>query len=123
MMKGQCLCAAVKFTVDTEPQGVSICHCSQCRKQSGHVWASSYAPLSAVEITGPVKWYAASPSAKRGFCPTCGAFLFWKAHAEDSISFSIGALDMPTGQKLKKHIFVADKGDYYEINDGLPQHK
>jgi hypothetical protein len=28
---------------------------------------------------------------------------------------------MPTGSHVAKHIFVADKGDYYEIRDELPQ--
>lgn len=121
MTKGQCLCGAVTFTVNATPEGASICHCSQCRKQSGHLWASSNAPKTAVEITGPVTWYASSPLAERGFCPKCGSFLFWHAHAEETISFALGALDAPTGLKLKKHIFVADKGDYYDITDGLPQ--
>jgi len=30
-------------------------------------------------------------------------------------------LDLPTGLGVSKHIFVKDKGDYYEITDGLPQ--
>ena len=33
----------------------------------------------------------------------------------------MGAFDKPTGTQLGKHIFVGDKGDYYEIADGLPQ--
>jgi len=33
----------------------------------------------------------------------------------------MGAFEGPTRTKLSKHIFVADKGDYYEIADGLPQ--
>jgi hypothetical protein len=28
---------------------------------------------------------------------------------------------MPTGLEVAKHIFVNDKGDYYEITDGAPQ--
>ena len=35
--------------------------------------------------------------------------------------FAMGAFDSPTGTTIAKHIFVADKGDYYEIKDGLPQ--
>jgi hypothetical protein len=35
----------------------------------------------------------------------------------------MGAFDTPTDTKLKMHIFAADKGDYYEITDGLPQHQ
>lgn len=37
------------------------------------------------------------------------------------MSFSLGSLDAPTGVTLEKHIFVADKGDYYLITDDLPQ--
>jgi hypothetical protein len=32
-----------------------------------------------------------------------------------------GTVDPPTRLKLKQHIFVADKSDYYEIADGVPQ--
>ena len=64
----------------------------------------------------------ASDIAKRGFCPTCGCFLFWKHNDEDKMSFSLGMIDGPTSLRLQRHIFVADKGDYYDIADGLPQH-
>ena len=37
------------------------------------------------------------------------------------MSFSLGVIDGPTGFELQKHIFVADKGDYYKIADNLPQ--
>ena len=123
MLKGSCLCKDVRFAVEGRLGRATACHCGQCRKQSGHHWASSSAAEHDVTITGPVKWYAASQAAKRGFCPKCGSFLFWKAHDEDTISFALGALDEPTGIRLESHIFVADKGDYYEIADGLPQHE
>ena len=74
-----------------------------------------------ITVNGKVTWYEASPMAKRGFCATCGSFLFWKAHDESTISFALGAIDGPTGLALEKHIFTADKGDYYEITDDLPQ--
>lgn len=35
----------------------------------------------------------------------------------------MGAFDGPTNTKLAKHIFVANKGDYYDIADGLPQNQ
>lgn len=120
-LHGRCLCGAITFRVTADPQGASACHCGQCRRQSGHVWASASVPVAALEIQGEPRWYGASPEARRGFCPTCGSFLFWKAHDEDRISFALGALDAPTGLKLEKHIFVADRGDYYDIADGVPQ--
>lgn len=120
-MKGSCLCGAVTFTAPDDPKGASVCHCTLCRKQSGHTWSSAYAAEAEIRITGEVRWFAASPTAKRGFCPICGSFLFWKRHDEDTLSFSLGAIDGPTGLKLEKHIFTRSKGDYYDIADGVPQ--
>ena len=120
-MKGNCLCGSVSFEVTEVSRGASVCHCTQCRRQSGHLWSSAQVSTDGLKISGPVQWYEASANAKRGFCSTCGSFLFWKAHNEDAISFSLGALESPTGLRLEKHIFTASKGDYYDITDGVPQ--
>lgn len=37
------------------------------------------------------------------------------------MAVAMGALDGQTNVRLAKHIFVADKADYYPISDGLPQ--
>lgn len=122
-LTGRCLCGAVTYRVAGPVRGASACHCGQCRRQSGHVWASAIAARTDVQITGDsLRWFAASPEAKRGFCGTCGSFLFWSHNEEPTMSFSLGSLDRPTGLRLTKHIHVADQGDYYEIADGLPQH-
>jgi len=34
-----------------------------------------------------------------------------------------GTLDGETNLKTGMHIFVADKGDYYDISDELPQYQ
>ncbi|MEO1536974.1 MAG: GFA family protein [Pseudomonadota bacterium] len=120
-MKGSCLCGAVTFEVKGAAAGFSCCHCGQCRKQSGHVWASAYMEDGTIEIRGELRWYRSSEAASRGFCPTCGSFLFWKKDKYDTPSFSLGAIDGPTGVRLAKHIFTADKGDYYDIADCVPQ--
>ena len=122
MLRGSCLCGDVRFVVHGTPKGASMCHCPQCRKQSGGIWSSAFVPETELEISGDVQWYAASDTAKRGSCPGCASFLFWKANDEDTISFALGAIDGPTGVTLEKHIFVAGKGDYYEIADGVVQH-
>ena len=58
MLTGSCNCRAVTFTVKGGGDSVTACHCGQCRKQSGHHWASGYAPRAAFEIAGEVRWYA-----------------------------------------------------------------
>jgi hypothetical protein len=121
MLKGSCLCGAITFTANGPARDPGACHCSQCRKQSGHYWASVSVPMQGFTLNGVPRWYQASAAAERGFCPTCGSFLFWKGHDEDEIGVSLGALDGPTGLRLERHIFTADKGDYYDITDNVRQ--
>jgi len=128
-LTGQCLCGAVAFSFEnSDLDHPSACHCSQCRRWSGHVWATVNAPFDAVRFTkgqDVVTWFRASEYARRGFCSKCGSSLFWNADGlekhKDRIAIALGALDAPTGLGLEEHIYVADKGDYYEIADGLPQ--
>lgn len=123
MATGSCLCRAVTFTVSVPLPAPDACHCSQCRRQSGHYWASTDVPRTAVTIEGEANltWYRASKRVRRGFCATCGAFLFWEPIEGQQIAIAMGAFDGPTGTHLAKHIFTADRGDYYDIADGLPQ--
>jgi len=123
MHKGSCLCGAVTFEVTADLAPPDACHCSQCRKQSGHFWVSTEVPRQALTLHGAeqLTWFSASEKARRGFCATCGSFLFWDPIGKDKIGIAMGAFDAPTGTQLALHIFVADKGDYYDIADGLPQ--
>jgi hypothetical protein len=123
MHKGSCLCGAVNFEITGELHPPDACHCSMCRKQSGHYWASTDIPRAALTIHGAehVTWFRSSAKVRRGFCSTCGSFLFWDPIERDSIAVAMGAFDEPTGIRLGMHIHVAGKGDYYEIADGLPQ--
>jgi hypothetical protein len=123
MKKGSCLCGGVSFVVTGDLAAPDACHCVQCRKQSGHYFASTNVPRSAIVITGEenLTWYPSSEKVRRGFCSTCGAALFWDPPARDWIGVAMGAFDTPTSTHLEKHIFVGEKGDYYEIADDVPQ--
>ena len=125
MNKGSCLCGAVRFEVTGILDPPDACHCSQCRKQSGHFWASTEIARSALTIYGVenLSWFRSSEKVQRGFCSTCGSSLFWDPIEKDTIAIAMGAFERPTGTRLRMHIYVADKGDYYEINDGLPQNQ
>ena len=114
-MKGSCLCGGVEFEVDAPLRPVILCHCTQCRKQSGHVWAASAVAVSGLRLlrSGTLAWYAASDAARRGFCSDCGAFLFWQATGGDQISFAAGAMDGPTGLSVAEEWYLEDAGDYY----------
>jgi hypothetical protein len=123
MHTGSCLCGAIRFEVAGDLHPPDACHCSLCRRQSGHFWASTNVPRAALTVRGAetVTWYRSSEHVRRGFCATCGSFLFWDPIRLDVIAVAMGAFDAPSATRLEKHIFVADKGDYYDITDGLPQ--
>lgn len=126
MHKGSCLCGAVTFEVDGTIPSADGCHCAQCRKWSGHFFASADVPRAALTVQGSdhVSWFASSEKVRRGFCSTCGSSLFFDPVDQvknDWIAVAMGAFESPTATELAVHIFVADKGDYYKIADGLPQ--
>lgn len=126
MHKGSCLCGKVTFEINSDLPAPDACHCTQCRRWTGHFLASSDVPRHAIKIDGMenVTWFRSSEKVRRGFCTTCGASLFFDPIDQAKhpwIGVSMGALETPTDTKLAVHIFVANKGDYYDINDGVPQ--
>jgi hypothetical protein len=123
--KGSCLCGSVRFTTRGPLRGVIYCHCTQCRKQSGHYYAATNVPDGSIVIEGGegISWYRSSPDAQRGFCRTCGSALFWKRDGSDYTSVLAGSFDQPSGLRGASHIFTADMGDYYAIADGLPKNE
>ena len=124
-IKGSCECRAVTFSVEGPLRPTWACHCIQCRKTSGHYWASTEVPTARLNMIkyDSLKWYRSSEQARRGFCATCGSSLFWQEDDQDTISIGAGTLDdLPGGATtLEKHIFMADKGAYYDVTDGVPQ--
>lgn len=125
MPSGSCLCGDVRFEVAAPLAPPDACHCVACRKCSGHVFASSDVPVEALTVRDPqgaLRWYASSPKVRRGFCGRCGASLFWAPVGGAKIAVAMGAFDTPTATRLHMHIYVAEQGDDYTIDDGLPQH-
>lgn len=123
MKTGSCECGQVKFELQGELRPVIACHCSQCRKTSGHYWSATSVNTDDLKITesAGLTWYRSSDIAQRGFCASCGASVFWRRDDEDTTSIGAGTFDGNTGLQTAKHICVADKGTYYEIMDQLPQ--
>jgi len=123
-VSGSCLCGKVNFEITEINRDVVMCHCQQCRKQTGHLVAATRINNDSIYIEGDehLTWFAASEDAKRGFCKFCGSVLFWKRNNSDTTAVMAGSLETPTGLDTISHIFTEFKGDYYEITDGLPQY-
>ncbi|MGB3280519.1 MAG: GFA family protein [Pseudorhodobacter sp.] len=116
-MKGSCLCGKVRYRITGQARSIVACHCTQCRKTSGHHVAATQVKRESLEITGSenLNWYRSSETAKRAFCNTCGSQLFWTRCDSADISIMAGTLDNPTGLRMDRQICTESKGDYYPL--------
>ena len=124
--EGSCLCGNVSYEVSGPLREVINCHCWKCRKHHGHVSAHTSCLREELIIHNEEKmtWYESiedeSKGVLRGFCSNCGSSLFWKPEEGRFIYISAGTLDSPSGVGTGGNIWLSQKGDYYDINDGLP---
>ena len=120
---GGCLCGAVRYEVRGPLRPVVDCHCTMCRRTSGHFAAFTATrpeALVLIESAG-LRWYPSSTSARRGFCGTCVSSLFWEPDSGERVSIAAGTLYLPTGHEKVVYVLVEDACYYYEIGDGQPQ--
>ncbi|MGI9476332.1 MAG: GFA family protein [Hyphomicrobiaceae bacterium] len=122
-VNGSCLCGGVTFEITGKLREVIACHCTQCRKTSGHYVAATACDDDDLKFDklDTLAWYRSSETAERGFCKRCGSSLFYRSLEGHSTSIGAGCLDGATGLRLTGHIHCATKGDYYDIADGLEQ--
>ena len=126
MLRGGCLCGAVRYEVTGPVHDVHHCHCSMCRKSHGTAY-STFARLDASAFryakgADEVRAYRSSAPIERTFCATCGARLTIRFDGmPDTTWVSVGTLDDDPGVAAHCHMFVASKAPWEEISDALPQ--
>lgn len=116
MHKGSCLCGDVSFEVSGDISEIGACHCSICRKTSGHYWAAVTVPADNIKIDGYtyIRWFRSSQNVRRGFCEGCGASLFYIKDGSKNWEVAAGCFDTPL-PKLTRHIHIDQKPDYYDL--------
>jgi hypothetical protein len=89
--QGGCACGRVRYEVRGEPYRVGICHCADCRKETGSVF-SFYGDWRPDEFaySGDVRTFKG-----RSFCPECGSHTF--NLAAEQIEIRLGSLDAAPG--------------------------
>ena len=121
---GSCRCGAVRFEASAEPDHVSYCHCSDCRRATG-------APVSAfvgfmadeVTISGDALKRFDNGSVTRSFCGTCGSpIAYADGRIGDHLYFMLGAMDAPEKYKPTLHAYVREQLPFVHMPDGLPRH-
>ena len=118
-----CLCEGVMIKIKGKLRHIINCHCKQCMKTHGNF--ASYTSCSEDNITfihkKTLKWFESSEIAKRGFCSTCGASMFYKLLKSNNISIAAGMFSNPTKLKTQSNIFTKNKLDYYKLDLKIPK--
>ena len=122
---GGCLCGAVRYQLTGKLRPVILCHCKQCQRSTGSLMAATAVRTRNFRLVadGGLHWYRSSDHGQRGFCGRCGSTLFWQGRDDTYLAIAAGTLDDDHGLTTVAHIFVADKGQYYQIHDTLPQYE
>ena len=124
---GGCLCGAVRYEIYGPLRNVVNCHCAKCRRFHGNFGAYTRIKYENLLLThqSSLKWYRSvtdeTPGVHRGFCGECGSSLFWHPRGQEYIAVAAGSLDEPTRLKTIGHIWLNQRGDFYELNDDLPR--
>lgn len=119
---GKCTCGSVRFEIEEYPREVGLCHCKMCRRWGGGMpWAGVHTRVRLTE-EGDLRWWRSSEWGERGFCASCGASLFWRdLGGSPEWVVSVGALENEEGLGIRRHIFIDDKGGYYDTADDAPR--
>lgn len=122
-VKGKCLCGGVAFEArfDGAPE-LGVCHCRMCQVWNGGPGFAGELVGMQFQSDAPLKWYASSDWAERGFCSSCGSNLFFRLKdMPDKYYTHMGCLDLPEGVALAEHIFIDEKPAYYDFRDDAPR--
>ncbi len=79
--QGDCLCGAIKVSVDGPVERMAQCHCRDCQRSSGTGHMSLiFLSEEGVTISGDATGYASTTDSgntnTRYFCPTCGSRVY-----------------------------------------------
>ncbi|HKM99318.1 MAG TPA: GFA family protein [Candidatus Binataceae bacterium] len=131
MIKGSCLCAAVRFEIERAAGPFELCHCHRCRKASGSAFVAGlgvrrddFRLLAGKDL---IASYDAPivrepPPYRVFFCSRCGSPVPDPAPASEWFEIPAGLLDDDPQIKPDKHIFVELNPLWFEISDDLPQY-
>ncbi len=122
--QGGCHCGQARYEVLGEPQHISICHCSDCRKSSGAPFVS-WAAFASADFTasGDIASFNSSGTAFRHFCLKCGTGLFYvnEAVLPGLVDIQSCTLDKPEALTPQAHVQAAEQLQWTTTAEQLPK--
>ncbi|MEJ2131929.1 MAG: GFA family protein [Gammaproteobacteria bacterium] len=102
-----------------------FCHCQSCRRASGAPFVAwGTCAKESFDVThGELRYFHSSPPVTRGVCSRCGTSITYAHEARPgSLDVTLATLNQPESVRPDCHIWIDDKLEWLEINDGLPQY-
>lgn len=128
-IKGQCLCGAVRYTIDSEPLATRACWCRLCQYLgAGSGTVNGMFKRDSVMIQGETRDYASMADSgshmHRQFCPICGTPMFGYADERAQLLVvRVGTMDDPSAVPPATTIWTSQAPTWACINGNLPQVK
>jgi hypothetical protein len=113
--KGSCLCGAVSFNCNAAPKFQANCHCDDCRKSGGAVFASYvFVDEAAITITGETGSYSSPADSgntmTRHFCKTCGSPVFHiNSRAPSRVGIRVGLIESADWFQPQANVYASRK--------------
>lgn len=123
-LTGKCLCESITYVIEGEARDVVNCHCSRCRRHTGHFMAATGVDSDRLAVRGDehLRWYATA-DVEYGFCGNCGSTLFWRTSRRPGyVAIAAGTITPPTGLKTMAAIFTDYASDYHRFDPDLPSY-
>jgi hypothetical protein len=124
-MTGGCLCGAVRYTTQTEPTFVTVCHCRDCQQFTGSAFGFLVGlPKADLVVTGTMKSFAKPADSGRPivrlFCPECGSSVAEEPGSRPGmVLLNGGTLDDPTSVVPAAEIFCDRELPWVQLRGGL----
>ncbi len=125
VLKGGCLCGALRYTAEGKPSFPHLCSCIMCQKWSGAPTVAWFEmPADGISWDGPggePRYFQSSEKSRRGFCPVCGGTVCAVDEGYDKISLTIASLDEPSAiVPGKQHSFQKAAPDWWSVKIERP---
>ena len=111
--KGGCLCGSVSFECSAEPMFQANCHCNDCQKSGGGVYASfAFVDESTISISGEMGSYEhlsdSGSTMTRHFCRECGSPVFHQnSRAPTRLGVRVGLIDAADWFKPQANVYAS----------------
>lgn len=126
VLKGGCLCGAVRYEIQGAPMMSGHCHCEHCRKASaaGHGTFAAF-PETAVKITGNRTSFKVKADSgmmsERSFCPTCGSWISGKPESVPGVvAITLATLDNPEAIVPQMRFYDKRRINWDTVDASLP---